>query len=148
MKFKYNWGWGIAIVYTLFAGATLTFVFFALTQEVDLVRDDYYEYSLTHDQRMSARAEAKELGEQASIEHGSDMVHVHIPREHVPNVIGEVVLYRASVTDADQNLDLDVDDSGTMIISTSDLATGPWRVTATWKVDETIYELEKTIQVD
>jgi hypothetical protein len=36
-----HWGWRLAIVYTLFALGTLSFVGFALTNEVDLVRPDY-----------------------------------------------------------------------------------------------------------
>lgn len=148
MKFKFNWGWGIAIVYTLFAAATLSFVFFAMTEEVDLVRPDYYEYSLTHDQRAKAQANARKLGDEALIEYGSQTLHIHIPRNHCEGIEGEVVLYRASSMNIDQHVKLKVDDSGTMVMSTDELAAGPWKVTATWKSKSTIYEIEKTIEVE
>ena len=146
-RFKFNWGWGIAIVYTTFALATLTFVFFALTKDVGLVREDYYQYTLEHDQRVAARNAADMLGDEVQIEHGSDVIHIHIPRSHASTAKGEVQLYHPSDPDLDRDLVLAVDASGTMVIPIGDLAIGEWKVTVTWKVGDTVYEEERRIPV-
>ena len=41
MRITFNWGTGIAAVYTVFALATTGFVTFAMSQRVDLVSSDY-----------------------------------------------------------------------------------------------------------
>jgi len=143
---RFHWGWRIGIVYSAFALATLGFVFFAFTQEVDLVRDDYYEYSLQHDQRMQARQEASRLSD-AGVELGDQVIHVHLPSNQVSTAHGQVVLYRASSTTSDRKLSLDLDASGTMSIPIDGMASGKWIVTVTWKVGETIYEIEQPIEV-
>lgn len=45
------WSYGLIAAILLFMTATLTFVFFALTQEVHLVSDTYYEESTHYDER-------------------------------------------------------------------------------------------------
>ena len=54
MRITFNWGTGIAAVYTVFALATTGFVTFAMSQRVDLVSSDYYAQSLRQDQRIAA----------------------------------------------------------------------------------------------
>ena len=143
---RFHWGWRITIVYSIFALGTLGFVFFAFTQDVDLVRENYYEYSLQHDQRMEAR-HAASLLVGASVEQGGNIVHVHLPAEHRASAQGQVVLYRPNSTTSDQTLPLQLDASGTMTIPLKGMAVGKWTVTATWKVEDTVYEIEHPIEV-
>ena len=143
---RFHWGWRISIVYSIFALGTLGFVFFAFTQEVDLVRENYYEYSLQHDQRMEAR-HAADLLEGAALEFGNNIVHVHLPEEHRSTAHGQVVLYRANSTTSDQTLPLELDETGTMTIPLQGMAVGKWTVTATWKVGDKVYEMEHPIEV-
>lgn len=143
---RFHWGWRITIVYSVFALATLGFVFFAFTQDVDLVRDDYYEYTLQHDQRMAARAAADALPN-AEIEQGPSVVHIHIPAHHASTARGQVVLYRPNSTTNDKTIPLAVDESGTMTIPLTGMGVGKWTVTATWNVEDSIYEMERPIEV-
>ena len=133
-------------MYSVFALATLGFVFFAFTQDVDLVRDDYYEYTLQHDQRMAARAAADALPD-AAIEQGATVIHIHIPADQAPQAHGQVVLYRPNSTTNDKTMPLAVDDAGTMLIPLIDMGIGKWIVTTTWKVGEQVYEMEQPIEV-
>ena len=59
---RLHWGVGIAATYLVFAGATAGFVAFAMQQRVELVRPDYYTYSLAHDARRRAEARTAALG--------------------------------------------------------------------------------------
>lgn len=143
---RFHWGWRIAIVYTIFATATLGFVFFALTQEVDLVREDYYQYSLDHDQRMQARAAATAEAE-AVIEYQDGNIHVHLPAAH-HQASGTVALYRPAVTSDDRSLPLVLSEGSVMSIPTADMAQGKWVVTVTWSHNGTQYEMERPIEVE
>jgi hypothetical protein len=58
---RLSWGWRIAIVYTVFAVSTVAFVAFAMTENVELVRKDYYEYSLVHDRTNASLNRAQHL---------------------------------------------------------------------------------------
>ena len=63
MTVRLHYGVAVAVFYTAFASATVGFVAFAMTQEVQLVSRDYYERSLQHDSQMRARANAEMLGD-------------------------------------------------------------------------------------
>ena len=48
---KLNWGWGIALAYSIFALSLLGFLVFALRQDNSLVVEDYYQQDLDYQQR-------------------------------------------------------------------------------------------------
>lgn len=141
----FHWGWRIAIVYTLFAAATLGFVFFALSQDVDLVREDYYQYSLDHDQRMQARAAAKAQPE-AMLEFHEGTIHIHVPAAHA-QATGTVTLYRPATTGDDRSIPLHVSEGAMMTIPTTNMSPGKWVVTVSWSHADTAFEMERTIEV-
>ncbi len=144
---KLHWGWRIGIVYTTFALATLGFVGFALTQEVDLVRTDYYEHSLVHDATMAARHNAAQLGSGASIAAEQGSIIVHVPTADLASLKGNVTLYRATTTHRDQQIELAPDEQGRMVIPTSGLEQGKWTVTMQWSVGDKKYELVESVEI-
>lgn len=144
---KFHWGWRIGIVYTAFALATLGFVGFALTQEVDLVRSDYYEHSLEHDATMLARSNAKQLGASAGISIENGLIVVTVPEAHVTALAGTVVLYRATTTKHDRTFELKPDGQGRMQISTQGLERGKWTVTVQWSDGTKKYELVSPVEI-
>jgi hypothetical protein len=144
---KFHWGWRIGIVYTAFALATLGFVGFALTQEVDLVRTDYYEHSLQHDATMSARSNAKQLGASAAISMENGQIVVMVPETHVAGLNGTVLLYRATTTQHDRTFALKPDGQGRMQISTKGLERGKWTVTVQWTDGTKKFELVSPVEI-
>lgn len=144
---RFHWGWRIGIVYTVFALGTLGFVVFAMTQEVDLVRSDYYEYSLDHDSRMSARQHANALGTPLSVSVSGSMIVVSFPAEQAAQARGTVALYRASSTQHDRELALALDANGTMSIPTSGMEQGKWTVTVQWSTAGQQFEKVSDIEI-
>ena len=62
MKLRMHWGVAVAVFYTAFALSTVGFVAFAMTRDVELVSDDYYQQALAHDRHMQAVANGDALG--------------------------------------------------------------------------------------
>ena len=54
-KSGFHWGWRISIIYISFALSTLGFMFFSLTQKVDLVSDTYYKEELNYEKTIAAK---------------------------------------------------------------------------------------------
>ena len=144
---RFHWGWRIGIVYTVFALGTLGFVVFAMTQDVDLVRSDYYEYSLDHDSRMSARQHADALGTALSVSISGPMIVVSLPMEQATKARGTVALYRASSTHHDRQLTLALDANGTMSIPTAGMEQGKWTVTVKWSAAGQQFEKVSDIEI-
>lgn len=146
---RFHWGWGIAAVYLVFATATLSFVAFAFTVDVDLVRSDYYEHSLRHDDRMRARAAAAASSEarMSVVETVDDQVlKIVVPASH-QEAVGRVELYFAGAPDRDQSLELTLDANGGMHIPVGHFRSGKWEATVTWLHAGRSYEMTHTFVV-
>lgn len=146
---RFHWGWGIAAVYIVFAAATLSFVAFAFTVDVDLVRTDYYEHSLRHDDRMRARAAAAASSEarMSVVQTVDDQVlKIVVPATH-QEAVGRVELYFAGAPDRDQSLELTLDATGGMQIPVGHLHSGKWVATVAWSHAGRSYEMTHTFVV-
>lgn len=143
---KINWGWRVAIVYTLFALGTLGVVTFAASREVNLVRPDYYEHTLVHEATAQALENGRRLGSEADAVVDSAGLVIRIPSSHASMANGIVTLYRPNSVKDDRTLPLHVDGRGIMAISLDGMNRGRWRVFVEWKSDRT-YRIERMIDV-
>lgn len=147
MTLRFNWGTGIALFYGTFALATIGFVAFAMTKDVDLVTPEYYAQSLRHDERMTATANARALGEALSVEvqPGSRTVVVQWPADMAADVAGAATLYRPSSAALDRVTPLRLDARGQQQLSLEGLASGHWRVQLQWTAGGLDYYAERDI---
>jgi nitrogen fixation protein FixH len=143
---KINWGWKIVIAYAVFIIGTSAWVAYAMTSDVGLVREDYYEHSLMENQTMAARSSANALGAAASIafDQKRDNFIVHIPSNQAASAKGTVTLYRPNSSKEDRIFNLMPAPDGTMIIPASTLSAGIWQVTAEWSFNGKSYQLIAT----
>ncbi|MCO6465489.1 MAG: FixH family protein [Bradyrhizobiaceae bacterium] len=140
-----HWGKGIAAVYILFVLGILSFVGFALTQSVDLVRSDYYEASLSYSKSAEARQRATALKMDDSVRVGNDGgLVVAMPQAAYTDAT--IFCYRADSPSMDVHKQLSAD-SWLHEFPPSMLAAGKWRVVLQWKHDGTPYEFEKVIMI-
>ena len=141
-----HWGVGIAATYLVFAGTTAGFVAFAMQQRVELVRPDYYMYSLAHDARRQAEARTAALGPRFRIdvdEHGRTIA-VTWPREHAGRISGTAWLYRPSDASADRRLALAPGPDGRQTLRLDGLA-GRWVMRLAWTVDGADYVADREL---
>jgi hypothetical protein len=133
MTLRWNWGVGIALVYTAFAAATAGVVAFAMDQPADLVSADYYERSLGYDQRLDASQRADALGTGLTLR--IDETHNELIVSMPPAMMrarGTITFYRPDDARRDQSVALALDSHGTQHVSTAALARGWWRVELQW----------------
>lgn len=149
MSVRFHWGVGIATFYTVFALATIGFVVFAMSQEVELVSPTYYEDALRHDSDMVARQRAAALEEAFAIVHRDDdgAVELQWPREMASQVRGEAVLYRPSNAASDVTMRLQPDAAGRQVIATGGLARGRWQVRVTWSINDLEYRASRDLDL-
>lgn len=144
---RFHWGTGIAATYVAFAAGTSGFVAFAMGQRVELVRPDYYEYSLAHDAHREAARRAAALGGAFTIDVAADgrLATVSWPRAHAAGMRGVIRLYRPSDVSADRRLEAAPGADGRQIVSLAGLASGRWRLQLEWQVNGVAYAAERDL---
>jgi len=141
---KWNWGVSVAAAYIVFAAATSSFVAFAMSRPVSLVRPDYYAESLREDHQIAARTNARRLGTAVSILVESDGIRVTVPTTGTVSR-GSVTLYRASNAAADRTFTFSPDAGGTQLVRARQLERGHWIVKLEWTAAGRDYYVEQPI---
>jgi len=138
----------IAVVYALFAIGTTSFVVFAMKQPVDLVSSDYYERSLTYDQRLRATENAA-VGAVPLIAPSADghAIDITMPPSAGPVSTGRVTLYRASDAKSDRSVPLPTQARGALRIDMTGARHGRWIVQIQWRVGERDFYHEQSVQL-
>jgi hypothetical protein len=139
---RYNWGWRIITAFAVFTLGTSTWVAYAMSTEVQLVRADYYEAGLHEDQTVAAQQRALKSGATIDYDAVARLVRISIPNGQQSE--GTVTLFRPSDEHADRHYALKLDQNGVMQIPVSDLSSGLWHVTLDWKSNGVAYQLPKT----
>lgn len=141
----FHWGKRIAVVYVTFALCILGFVGFALTQSVDLVREDYYESSLSFDKKARAINNAKRLGSEVAIvvtENGT--IELKIPHRSIER--GTLLCYRPDNPKLDR-LQPFTPVNGIQMIKPNTLQPGRWVLQLQWTSGGLEYEYSTNIDL-
>jgi hypothetical protein len=144
-KSFWNWGTGIATVYSVFALSTVGFVVFASSRHVDLVSDDYYAQAVALDARRAAEARARGLGAAFAIDIAANGAAADIQWPAGSVVTGTVKLYRPSDASADRDIDIAPDRSARQHLDLSTLASGRWRLQVDWVSGDARYYAEREL---
>ena len=148
INLKWNWGWGIALFYTAFAGMLFLALVKSRDVERSLVQDNYYEEDLRYEQKMDKLRSAAALG--TSLDMAYDITNqryiINFPGE-IAELKGEVRFYKPN----DQSLDfviplLEADVAGKSI-DVSTLESGKWKVILDFSSNGQAYIREKELLV-
>ena len=146
MRITFNWGTGVAAVYTVFALGTTGFVTFAMSQRVDLVSSDYYAQSLRQDQRIAAEQNARSLEPPPSVVlTGSGQAMLSLPLEQAGRAAGTITWYRPADPRADRTTALAIDRAGRQQLPLSGLMAGQWIVQVRWAAHGRDYYYEQAV---
>ncbi|MBK8557404.1 MAG: FixH family protein [Lewinellaceae bacterium] len=143
---KFNWGTGIAIVYSIFVLGMLGAVFASRQSDPGLVRKDYYDLDLHYQDRMDKKQNAANLagGLPIRFDAAQQAVVLQFPMSGgAPE--GNIKLFRSSTLDDDISLDIEADANGQMLIPAGQMAKGLWHIEVDWKAGSKTYFKEQTI---
>ena len=134
MTFKFNWGYGIALVYTAFACGMLFLVYLCTTYKVDLVQADYYKEELAYQQRIDQKSNTAALTQRLEINYSRDAqsVHIQLPEELTGTQNVNLRFYRPDDSTLDKNLHQAVSTSNDITVSTDGMKVGLWRLEMSW----------------
>ncbi|PID56941.1 MAG: hypothetical protein CR986_09690 [Ignavibacteriae bacterium] len=146
---KLNWGTGITITIIVFTLTSLIFIYFATTQDINLVRDDYYEAEVNFNKKMETVKLTKTLSEEIKIKTTQNYIEIQFPAKFPHNKIkGVINLYRPSDRKKDLSLNIQTDSTNLQLINTKKIIRGMWRINIDWSVDSTNYFSTKSIMIN
>lgn len=131
------WPWAIAIYFVLFISFITVFITWAVRQNMDLVRKDYYSDEILFQKQIDAETRTRTLGAQAAIRYDEARrgITIQLPigqAAHHP--VGRIDLYRPSDAKLDREVNLATDVNGAQYVDATALRSGLWNVRLRWKV--------------
>ena len=145
------WPHAIIAWFVIFAAALAAWITFAVRQNIDLVRPDYYEEEIRFQQQLdrlnrtaSVRAEIVLLYDAAK----SD-VALRLPAAHLAqHPTGRIQFYRPGDATLDFEVPLAIGATGLQHIGTGALRAGQWKVRVRWNAAAQDYYFEQTLVLD
>jgi len=151
LKKYLNWGWGIALVYTLFVIGILGFLFFSTTQSVDLVTEEYYDQQIKYQKQIDRINRTTDLpvtlrwnflAENKTIE-------FQFPDSLIPDKFsGNILIFRPSDSRLDKRIAITADQKGKQILDAKFLQKGLWRLKIFWNYGDTEYYNEGIVVIE
>jgi nitrogen fixation protein FixH len=145
------WPYAIAGYFALAITGIAIFITWAVEQNMDLVRSDYYEQEILFQQHIDAVVRTKALGASTTLklDTKSHALRIQIPATHLAQEFsGKLHLYRPSDAKLDRHIELSPAASGEQLLNTADLAPGVWKARAEWTTAGTRYLMEQNIFVE
>ncbi|MEN9675027.1 MAG: hypothetical protein RIS76_923 [Verrucomicrobiota bacterium] len=142
------WPWALLAFFALLITTIASFVVFAVRQDMELVRPDYYEQELRHDRQMERVRRTAGLAGAITLAPSGNTILVDVPtatRGLKPS--GTVHLYRPSDSRLDREVELAPDAAGRMSLDTGSLRPGLWKVRVAWSVGLDEFFREATLVI-
>lgn len=150
---KWNFGTGIAAVYSIFALSMLTAAIRSTRYDVGLVKKDYYADDLNYQQHFNKIQNEKRSSERLKIERSviardeatEEVCFIlHFPKNQ-PSPMGEVTLFRPSKVGIDETLVIKTDGENAMHVPVKGLMRGAWKIQIDWTANGTAFYREENI---
>jgi hypothetical protein len=150
---KWNFGTGVAVVYSIFALSMLAAAIRSTHYDVGLVKKDYYADDLNYQQHFNKIQNEKGSAERLQIERnvlarneateGTCLI-LHFPKNQ-PSPTGTVTLFRPSKVGIDQKLTIKTDEGNKMHVPVKTLLRGAWKIQIDWIANGRAFYREENI---
>jgi nitrogen fixation protein FixH len=151
MKSTFNpWPLGVVLALVLFGAGTAGLVVLACSQRSDLVRADYYDQEIRHQEQMDRLERTRRIAPETRITYDAKKrrVALSLPETHAQRQPkGQIHLYRPSTAELDRRIPLDLDAAGHQILEADSLEPGLWQVQVSWIVDRDEYYFDQRLVV-
>ena len=145
---KWNWGTGIALFYTLFAGTLIFQVIKSTQYDNSLVSEKYYADDLAYQQHYDKLVNNMQLSEELKIHNKIQLeqIALQFPKE-LEKVNGEIHFFCPSNSSLDFKIPIQTEETKTQNISTKGLKRGLWRVKVDYASKGINYFKEEVINI-
>jgi nitrogen fixation protein FixH len=143
MRFRIDWGSGMAALFSLFVVYILSLTFYSATRPYHLVEKDYYSKELDYQSRIEQIR--RSLNDPSRFDwtynNGENSVIFRFRGEPQDLATGEIHFYRPSDSGLDFKIPIQLNNEGEMEVSTEGLRKGLWRIKASLiAADEEYYK--------
>lgn len=141
------WPHAIAIYFIVFAAFIATFITWAVRQNMDLVRKDYYSEEILFQKQLDTMNRTRTFAKEVAIRYDDAMhaITIQLPAEHVATS-GSVHLYRPSDAKLDCEIKL-TPSNGTQRIDTAKLQAGLWKVRVQWTANGEEFYFDQAVVI-
>lgn len=109
---KFNWGWGLVVLYLSFVVLIVVLVVASNRQSVDLVSNDYYGEEIAFQKVIDASKNQSNLSSSFSIQNSSEFVSIKLPSElRKSQLSGNIQFYSPANSKWDYNYTISSSDS-------------------------------------
>lgn len=142
--------WPHAIVgyFIVFIATMATWVAFAVRNDMELERSDYYEHEIRYQAQIDRVARTAAIREQVSVTYspGQKVIALTLPKEHLrATAAGEVHLYRPSDSKLDRRFPLAVSGTGAQYVDVAGLPAGLWKLRVAWTANGADYYVDQAV---
>jgi nitrogen fixation protein FixH len=144
------WPYAIAGYFAVAFTGIAIFITWAVRQNMDLVRSDYYEHEILFQKHLDAVNRTRPLARQIQVNYdlSARALRMHIPPAHLAQQFtGKIHLYRPSDARLDQHIHLRPATTGEQTIDAAQLAPGLWKVRLEWDANGESYLFEQTVLI-
>jgi hypothetical protein len=142
---KFNWGFGIAILFSCFVVFITSLVFRSFQQNCDLVHEDYYSKELKYQEQIEKQIKTRELKEGLAYEISKKELIIKFPKEFEQKIIsGEILFFRPSDKNKDLKIKLEPH-NGEQHFPLKFFTKGLYKIKTDWQSDGIKFYDEKSI---
>ncbi len=144
------WPYAIIGYFAIAISGIVVFVTWAVRQNMDLVRPDYYEHEILFQKQIDAMNRTRPFASALTMAYDFEKhsLLLRVPAAHVgPMFNGKAHLYRPSNAKLDQSINLRPGRDGGQTINTAHLVPGLWKVRLDWTANGEAFAFEQAIIV-
>ncbi len=144
------WPYGIIATLVVFACGLAVIAVTAVRQNMDLVRNDYYEADLRYQTQIDRLNRTAGLADETAIEFraAERTIELRLPAGHgARHPSGSIQIYRPSDAALDRQLELATDATGLQRIDAREMVSGLWKLKVTWQVGGEEYFVDRVVVI-
>jgi hypothetical protein len=146
---KFNWGWGIAIFYSVFVIFMMGMVWRASHEDTDMVTENYYNKELVFQKLLDKENRANQLPLQLQWKVSDKKVTLKFPEsKSAKNVKAQILFYRPSDSSKDFTVDITPDSTGNSVVESDKFVKGQYRMQVDWSAGGETYFNEGVIKMN
>ena len=147
MKIKFTWGTGLLITIILGLTFFISFILFSLTQDINLVSEDYFPKEMAYSKKLERINNADKLSEKISFKKENNKIIISYPLNKIDNISGKILLYYVTNYRHDKTISIKPNKNAKQIITTEGLQKGRYYIKIDWEANDIKYFQEFKVTI-